>query len=626
MPSRGKKMAKVSLKHIYKVYDGKVKAVSDFNLEIEDKEFIVFVGPSGCGKSTTLRMVAGLEDITAGELRIGDALCNHVEPKNRNISMVFQNYALFPNMTVYDNIAFGLKMHKVPKEEIDKKVLDAAEILGITEYLKRKPKALSGGQRQRVALGRAIVREPNVFLFDEPLSNLDAKLRAKMRTEITRLHKRLQTTFIYVTHDQVEAMTMGDRIVVMKGGFVQQTDTPQNLYRYPENKFVAGFIGTPQMNFFSAVLKRDGADVKAVTPDFTVTIPAEFAYGIDEEYIDGGRAVIMGIRPDDLTVCREGGQTNCIKAAVSLVEELGGQTLIYADTREEALLQENSETSFCASAGENTGIRAGDEIYFAVNAAKIHLFDAETENTVKRRVPTVKTVCKVKKGEAELLGGKTPLPPALKSKLCDGEYSVVVSPQSLQIAEEGFEGFVEEADNLGKTYAYRVRCGTARVFVTDKAAYKAGDTVKIKPRFDKLTFLLNGEVAAQAVENSVRFEGKFLREKVGKEKKHFISFCGIKTETPFGFNQKMYDCGRSIFKKELIFETEIENFLFAEDGAEAKVLETSDFDETKYLKLDLNGLTFHMPAAEQVAGDAVKIKPDFDLLKVIDADLDMLLF
>lgn len=247
-------MAKVSLRHIYKVYDGKVKAVSDFNLEIEDKEFIVFVGPSGCGKSTTLRMVAGLEEISAGELWIGDMLCNHVEPKNRNISMVFQNYALFPNMTVYNNIAFGLRMHKVPKDEIDKKVRAAAETLGITEYLNRKPKALSGGQRQRVALGRAIVREPNVFLFDEPLSNLDAKLRAKMRTEITRLHKSLQTTFIYVTHDQVEAMTMGDRIVVMKGGFVQQIDTPQNLFRYPENKFVAGFIGTPQMNFFRARL------------------------------------------------------------------------------------------------------------------------------------------------------------------------------------------------------------------------------------------------------------------------------------------------------------------------------------------------------------------------------------
>jgi len=251
-------MASVSLKHIYKVYAGGVQAVNDFNLDIDDKEFIVLVGPSGCGKTTTLRMVAGLEEISDGELYIGDRLMNDVAPKDRDIAMVFQNYALYPHMTVYDNMAFGLKLRKMPKAEIETRVNEAAKILGIDHLLNRKPKALSGGQRQRVALGRAIVREPKVFLMDEPLSNLDAKLRVQMRTEITKLHQRLDTTFIYVTHDQTEAMTMGTRIVVMRDGFIQQIDSPQNLYDWPQNLFVAGFIGTPPMNFFNGVeLKKE---------------------------------------------------------------------------------------------------------------------------------------------------------------------------------------------------------------------------------------------------------------------------------------------------------------------------------------------------------------------------------
>ena len=251
-------MASVTLKNVYKVYDGGVTAVTDFNLEIADKEFIILVGPSGCGKSTTLRMIAGLEEISKGELYIGDKLSNDVAPKDRDIAMVFQSYALYPHMTVYDNMAFGLKLRKTPKDEIKRRVEEAARILDISHLLDRKPKALSGGQRQRVALGRAIVRDPKVFLLDEPLSNLDAKLRAQMRTEIAKLHKNLGTTFIYVTHDQTEAMTMGDRIVVMKDGFIQQVDTPQNLYEFPCNEFVAGFMGSPQMNFIDAVIEKKG--------------------------------------------------------------------------------------------------------------------------------------------------------------------------------------------------------------------------------------------------------------------------------------------------------------------------------------------------------------------------------
>ena len=267
-------MASVSLKNVYKIYDGGVTAVTDFNLEIADKEFIILVGPSGCGKSTTLRMIAGLEEISKGELYIGETLANDVAPKDRDIAMVFQNYALYPHMTVFDNMAFGLKLRKTPKDEIKRRVEEAARILDISHLLDRKPKALSGGQRQRVALGRAIVRDPKVFLLDEPLSNLDAKLRAQMRTEISKLHKRLGTTFIYVTHDQTEAMTMGDRIVVMKDGFIQQVDTPQNLYDYPCNEFVAGFMGSPQMNFINVSIAKSDYGYAMVFGKYNIKIPA----------------------------------------------------------------------------------------------------------------------------------------------------------------------------------------------------------------------------------------------------------------------------------------------------------------------------------------------------------------
>ena len=289
-------MASLSLKNISKTYPNGVVAVRDFNLEVADREFIIFVGPSGCGKSTTLRMIAGLEEITQGELWIGDKLMNDVEPKDRDIAMVFQNYALYPHMSVYDNMAFGLKLRKVPKDQIDKLVHEAAKILSIEPLLDRKPKALSGGQRQRVAMGRAIVRKPKVFLMDEPLSNLDAKLRVQMRIEISKLHQRLQTTIIYVTHDQTEAMTLGTRIVVMKDGLIQQVDTPQNLYDRPQNLFVAGFMGSPQMNFIDAAIEKRGSDVYAVFGSNALKLPEAKAKKVVEGgYVD--KTVVIGIRP-----------------------------------------------------------------------------------------------------------------------------------------------------------------------------------------------------------------------------------------------------------------------------------------------------------------------------------------
>ena len=372
-------MATVSLKGIKKIYDNKVTAVHDFNLEITDKEFIVLVGPSGCGKSTTLRMVAGLEDISEGDLLINGKRMNDVEPKDRDIAMVFQNYALYPHMTVYENMAFALKLRKVPKDEIDKKVREAAEILDITQYLERKPKALSGGQRQRVALGRAIVREPKVFLMDEPLSNLDAKLRVQMRTEITKLHKRLQTTFIYVTHDQTEAMTMGTRIVVMKDGFIQQVDTPQNLYDYPVNRFVAGFIGSPAMNVFNVKLVKEADGVYATFGNNAIKVPEGKIKRMTGDYI--GKEVYMGIRPENIhdeQAFISAYPDACIDVAIDVIELMGSETYLYMSTT-------GKDENFIARVDPRTSSRGGDKIKVGFDVNRLHFFDVETEKTILSR-------------------------------------------------------------------------------------------------------------------------------------------------------------------------------------------------------------------------------------------------
>ena len=368
-------MASLSLKNIEKVYPNGFKAVQDFNLEIADKEFIIFVGPSGCGKSTTLRMIAGLEDISGGTLEIDGKVVNDVEPKDRDIAMVFQNYALYPHMTVYDNMAFGLKLRKVPKDEIDKKVHEAARILDLEHLLDRKPKALSGGQRQRVAMGRAIVRRPKVFLMDEPLSNLDAKLRAQMRVEIAKLHKSLETTIIYVTHDQTEAMTLGTRIVVLKDGYIQQVDTPENLYDTPCNKFVAGFIGSPQMNMIDAECTEEGGAVKLSFAGNTITLNEKKAAALkDKGYI--GKTVTLGIRPEDLhdeeDYLSQHGQS-VISAEIRVYEMLGAETLLYFDI---------GDASWTARVNPKTKARTGDTVRFALDENKIHIFDKETEQTI----------------------------------------------------------------------------------------------------------------------------------------------------------------------------------------------------------------------------------------------------
>ena len=375
-------MASLSLKHIYKKYPGGVTAVSDFNLEIKDKEFLILVGPSGCGKSTTLRMIAGLEEISEGELWIGDTLVNDVAPKDRDIAMVFQNYALYPHMTVFENMAFGLKLRKVPKEEIKRRVEEAARILDINHLLERRPKALSGGQKQRVALGRAIVRNPKVFLLDEPLSNLDAKLRASMRTELTKLHKKVETTFVYVTHDQVEAMTMATRIVVMKDGLIQQVDTPQNLYDLPCNLFVAGFIGTPQMNFITARLVEEAGELYITFGSNKIKVPAEKANNPAlKEYI--GQEVIVGIRPEclhDDPAHIASTPDGVINATVEVTELMGAEIYLYLsfDGMEDATNGKN----IIARVSARSTSRAGDEIQIAFETSRMHIFDKDTERCI----------------------------------------------------------------------------------------------------------------------------------------------------------------------------------------------------------------------------------------------------
>ena len=375
-------MASLSLKHIYKKYPGGVTAVSDFNLEIKDKEFLILVGPSGCGKSTTLRMIAGLEEISEGEMFIGDTLVNDIAPKDRDIAMVFQNYALYPHMTVFENMAFGLKLRKVPKEEIKRRVEEAARILDISHLLDRRPKAMSGGQKQRVALGRAIVRNPKVFLLDEPLSNLDAKLRAAMRTELTKLHKKVETTFVYVTHDQVEAMTMATRIVVMKDGLIQQVDTPQNLYDLPVNIFVAGFIGTPQMNFITCKLEKRGDDLYVCYGNTSLKLPAEKANNPAlKEYI--GQEVVIGVRPEcihDEPVHLSSMPDSTMDAVVEVTELMGAEIYLYLsfDGQEDATNNKN----IIARVSSRSQARAGDAIKVAIDASRIHIFDKDTERCI----------------------------------------------------------------------------------------------------------------------------------------------------------------------------------------------------------------------------------------------------
>ena len=520
-------MAGLTLKHIYKVYENGHKAVNDFSIDIADKEFIVFVGPSGCGKSTTLRMVAGLEQITAGDLFIGDTLVNDMEPKDRDIAMVFQNYALYPHMSVYENMAFGLRNRKVPEAEIKELVLNAAKILGIEEYLDRKPKAMSGGQRQRVALGRAIVRNPKVFLFDEPLSNLDAKLRAQMRTEITKLHKKLATTFIYVTHDQVEAMTMGTRIVVMKLGYVQQIDTPMNLYNKPYNKFVAGFIGTPQMNFFNVTLLRKGdkVEIRFASGD-VLEVPYEKVAKAPDRYLHGDVEVTFGIRPDHIAISEKKTGMNCL---ANVVEHLGNECLIYGDITGKSA----EETETLANANqiivkttESPDYAPGMTFNLVIDVDKIHLFDNETEITILQDIPAVSTFpAKVVGGEAlEFLGAKVKLPEALKRVLKEKGNVEIDIPADGLIEGKDFALKVHECEKIGDKNLLHLEVGDRYLFALSEKEVKAGTMLQFSLRNDKLAIRENGELIHAPIPAEVELVGRFLKSEHREGGERVIDF------------------------------------------------------------------------------------------------------
>ncbi len=508
-------MANISLRHIYKVYPNGVKAVNDFNMDIEDKEFIVFVGPSGCGKSTTLRMIAGLEDITAGELFIGNNLVNDVSPKDRDIAMVFQNYALYPHMTVYENMAFGLRLRHVPQEEIHRKVMWAADILKLTEYLDRKPKAMSGGQRQRVSLGRAILRNPKVFLLDEPLSNLDAKLRTEMRAEISKLHKELNTTFIYVTHDQVEAMTMGTRIVVMKLGFVQQIDTPKNLYLHPVNKFVAGFIGTPQMNFFEATLKREDENIKIVFEgsDSILKVPYEDLIKIQPRYLNGNTKVIVGLRSENISADPEvvNASKNKMKVKVSHFEELGDETLIYGDLDMNGDgFSESNTRVIVKHHGESLNIESDQVIDVAFDMKKAHFFDSETEMTILPIIPTENVFDgSIEKDVLTIVNQKIKLPSAIK---CEDvkDCEVYIPSNALKIDNDGeISAIINKIENINGTKVYYLYADKRCFFIVSDGDYKEGDQVRIKIDFKNVSIYKDGKLLVEVLPESDGFLGGF---------------------------------------------------------------------------------------------------------------------
>ena len=470
-------MADLSLKHVYKVYSDGTIAVSNFHLDIEDGEFVILVGPSGCGKSTTLRMIAGLEDITAGDLFVAGTRANMMEPKERNMAMVFQNYALYPHMNVYENMAFGLRIQHVDKYEIDNRVKNAAEILGLTNQLKKKPKDMSGGQRQRVALGRAIVRNPSVFLLDEPLSNLDAKLRASMRSEIRRLHNRLKTTFIYVTHDQVEAMTMGTKIVVMNKGFVQQVDAPMNLYDYPANLFVAGFIGTPQMNFYNSEASLGDKDISFKLGDYVLKTSLETYPKLDKLTLLKDNQIKLGIRPEHMSIVTSKDKEGVyIDVDINLVEVLGNETICQG-------LIKGTDLLISVKINRNDNIREGQTYPVKIEMDKIHIFSKETTNTLCPRIPEYNYVPYSKEGICDL-----DIPESFKEILSEAKTPCVKIPLNAIIEGSKYKAKVVLKEQIKRSYLLTLELPNGLRLHKEVKEDVASDTYSFDIRTEKVSF------------------------------------------------------------------------------------------------------------------------------------------
>lgn len=617
-------MADVTLNHIYKVYDNGVKAVNDFNLDIKDKEFIVFVGPSGCGKSTTLRMIAGLEDITAGELKIDNEIVNDIEPKDRDIAMVFQNYALYPHMTVYENMAFGLKLRKVPKEIIHERIVDAAKILDITEYLDRKPKEMSGGQRQRVALGRAILRNPKVFLLDEPLSNLDAKLRTQMRSEILKLYKKLNTTFIYVTHDQVEAMTMGTRIVVMKKGILQQVDTPKNLYKYPINKFVAGFIGTPQMNFFNCTLldEKENVSLKINHTDQIIKVPAKYFLKADKKYIDGKTNIIFGIRAEHIKIS-EKLDNNSIKIKVSYLEELGDETLVYGDLNLDNDLI-NSGSKIIIKTTPDKEYNPGDIINVVFDFKYVHYFDNKTEETIIPRIPKeMQTSILVIDNKMKLFGKEFNLPSSY-NKLKEKKYKIFIPIDAITKGNSYLTKIVNKEEVNNKNLLY-LKLGENLIFTYLDGNYNIGDNLEIDIDFKKITVFDDNQVIIKELPKLNILPGYLIKEKEIINRKKIINF-------KFKIYNKNFIIPNDIVSKIITslslnaFNTgfnvafNLYDYELLKDGIEAKVLNILDYGNEKIIKVRVEDKIIYLNNNYDLKeNDIFYFVPKFDKISISES-------
>ena len=625
-------MANLKLSHIYKVYENGHKAVNDFSIDIADQEFIVFVGPSGCGKSTTLRMIAGLETITAGDLFIGDTLVNDMEPKDRDIAMVFQSYALYPHMTVYENMAFGLRNRKMPEEEIKKRVLKAAKMLDIEDYLDRQPKAMSGGQRQRVALGRALVRDPKVFLLDEPLSNLDAKLRATMRTEITALHKSLKTTFIYVTHDQVEAMTMGTRIVVMKLGYVQQIDTPMNLYNEPYNKFVAGFIGTPQMNFFDVKLLRDHDRVIInFANNDKVTVPYEKVSKIHKSYLDGNTTVTFGIRPEHISLNKNG---NGLKFIVTNVENLGNETIVYGKLGDHLgeFTMKDEGNNIIVKVVDNNDIAVGDVVYATPNPNKVHFFDAETEITLMNKIPLFNTLsAKLAGDKMELLDRSVSLPPVFKAALNGKDsFDLSVPPHAI-VPGKDFQlkvARIEEVD--GKHLAYLIN-GDSYLFALVDEKVREGDLYEFSLLNDKVNVVVDGKNVLEAIGDEEALLGRFTKKEVkenGDRVLHFFYNIGdyvLEAAPEQGYKINSIDgdnCYKNTYKYAVNRE-KIRLVADSEPGLDGRVTEVLNYNNIVFAKVNADNQEFLIHVNDDFKADKVRVAFDSSDVSVYSTRIDM---
>lgn len=606
-------MAGLKIFHVNKIYDNGAHAVKDFCLDVNDKEFVVFVGPSGCGKSTTLRMIAGLEKITSGDMYIGDRLVNGLTAKERNISMVFQSYALFPNMSVYDNISFGLRMHGEDKEVIRQKVEEVAEMLNLTDYLRRKPSQLSGGQKQRVALGRAIVRNPDLFLLDEPLSNLDAKLRTKMRNQLLALHRKLGATFIYVTHDQTEAMTMGDKIVVMRDGEVMQVGSPDFLYRYPSNKFVASFIGTPQMNFWKGQMDlSDGIKVKTALGDVPLT--GEVALRLDSSALVQGKTVTVGLRPEDFSTERVFETDVEVTFNADVVEELCTHSVLHGTLGDEEIV-----------AHGNSGRETGEVTLFA-NANKIHLFD-ENEQSLLPQYASKTTVKGVKNGNVLHVLGCDVVISDEQAALEDGNVQVAVFA----------DAFCEGTAPISCEKTFSAPNGDVSLVEIDgQKLYALGNFAQTTTfGLDASKLDIIGSKTVLAVNETSKLNFTFQKRKGTYEgktvDKHYCVFDdGVEVESFFEFNKKMYRLGKGIFGKEYSMFISVENLRLAAKDEQFPTIDgvvenVSSYGTKKYSSVAIGNKKL-LVSGELPVGQNVRLAIDLDNVRVGVADSEIILF